>query len=686
LAILGDLASGRTSLLAYLALVFARGDASGKLGVAPDRLPIYISLPDMEWTLSEDERDQADEEGKITSRLVQATLAAFGGRSTWATILRRHLEEGKALILADGWDELKLAQREQAAAWLGQLADDLPGNIWIAAAGIEGFAPLTDEAFVAVRLGKWKPTHAQELMSRWADLLEPAEDPNPPDLDPLAESLVSAVQAQTNPLELTLRCWLFLTEQKLPQTRSDLFSEATGQLLGLADEESAWTAAAVSAALGQLALMLQREDRSELTRQEMEEAVESVLSSQTERPRRAKRHAIRVLTTPSGPLRAQGADRYAFAHPLWQAFLAARQLASLSPTTLVDLRDHRHWLTVVEFYAELGPMEPVVKTWLSQPDDPWFSRLCRAARWVALVPRDAEWRNGVMAVLARTFLSPTILLPVRERMAEALVQTHDPGVTYLFQQGVHHELVDVKVAVLHAAGKLAREVDLMTLVDPALDDPNPRVRAAAVTTIGAMDKQVALPLLSRILAEEEQELRTRAARALARLGEEGWEVLKEALKDEDFLTRRAAVYGLAEVEQPWTRERLTKITHTDPEWIVRSAAAAALEEMNVETQLAVAPLQISEASWLISWAAERDEPVGRGKAALPMLLRALQEGRPPIRKAAAWALGLAGGAEHIPVLRQAMADENLEVSCAALEALEELCCRHGVTVESGSNS
>ena len=84
--------------------------------------------------------------------------------------------------------------------------------------------------------------------------------------------------------------------------------------------------------------------------------------------------------------------------------------------------------------------------------------------------------------------------------------------------------------------------------------------------------------------------------------------------------------------------------------------------------------------WLIAWAAQRGETVGRGESAYSFLLLALREGDPEVRKAAAQALGLAGKPEHVSALREATEEEDPEVAAAALEALEELCRRHDITV------
>jgi HEAT repeat protein len=284
-----------------------------------------------------------------------------------------------------------------------------------------------------------------------------------------------------------------------------------------------------------------------------------------------------------------------------------------------------------------------------------------------------------MALLARKLLDSEPPLAIRQRLAKALIQTGDPGVVYFLRQAADHSNIDIRVAALEALGHLAGEADLPTL-EIALVDPEPAVQEAAVTALGTMGGRAAIHRLTRLLIEAEQELRIKAACALAGCGGEAWEILQEALQEEDILTRRAAVYGIAEVPRPWARDLLVKTIREDSEWLVRSAAETALEAVDAPTEPVKPPLDISEAGWLISWAAQRDEPVGRGEAALPVLLRALEEGRPAIQRAAIRALGLIGRPEHVPLLRRKMKESEGETAASAMEALKELAQRHDIVI------
>jgi HEAT repeat protein len=170
-----------------------------------------------------------------------------------------------------------------------------------------------------------------------------------------------------------------------------------------------------------------------------------------------------------------------------------------------------------------------------------------------------------------------------------------------------------------------------------------------------------------------------AAEVLAQYGEEGEALLSEAIVSDDMMTRRAAVFGLVEVG---ARDLLERAAREDDQWLVRSLASAAVEELESrEKGGGVAPsVEIEQIPWLISWAASRGEGVGLGEAAREMLLRALSEGDAPVRLAAALTLAQEGRTEDVELLKTALADPDPEVASAALDALAEISRRYDLRI------
>lgn len=705
LLIVGGPASGRTTLLAYLALVHARKESGW---TSSERIPMYIYLPAMDWT------SPSDGKNVPPVQIVQAALQTVGASGIAATLLHRSLQAGAALVLADGWDELDTVAQEAATAWLANLVNSFPGNFWIVATGAQRYAPLTDIGFVPLRLQSWDRPEVLDFLTRL-----PVTEHFP--LASATESLVRLLKKTSSLLDGALWARAILEGSWTPSTRRECYryrlEKWTGSLPPLPSANKEETPSVTpEEILRALALKLQEEGRFVFSRQELEEFVAGMISAspsadESATPSEAGPEApsamepeaksetalnppakpvrsivaalLKSLLSPGSPLVACAPDRYHFAHPLWQAWLAAEEVATRSPDVLISHLDDPHWLPVVDFYAEIGAMAPIVQAWLSQPDDLWHTRLRTAARWVALAPPGTSWRNGVMALLGRSLLDPALSGTARERLAEALIWTGDPGVPLFLRHALQNPSTEVRKIAAHMMGALG-ETDLSGLVK-ALEDPSEDVRVAAVRALGEIGAPAALDWLVHVLTSGDEVLQVEAARSLAHRGEDGHRVLKEAIKDEDFLVRRAAAYGLGEIEALWARELLEKAAREDPQWIVRSAATTALSEQERKSQPDPPhpPPVPSDMGWLIAWAAERGEGVGVGDAAFGPLLRALAEGSPPIRRMAAQTLGLVGRPEHADALRRLLNDPDPEVAVIALRALEELSARYGLSISAG---
>ncbi len=718
----GGAASGRTTLLAYLALTHARQESAMGPALFTGRIPLYIYLPALDWA--------PPPEGKKAptpaQRLVQGALQAVGAPSPAATVLRQALQAGGVLVLADGWDELPPDAQEPTRAWLTELADTFPGNIWVVAVGTGRYAPLANAGFVPLRLSPWDRPQMRDFLTR---LPTPENFP----LERATEDLMRVLKRTNSLLDVALCARWLLENGTIPSRRIDPFHhrlERWGS--GLPDLPPLEGVDPLDPldVLRTLARKLQEDGRFVCTRQELEELLRQKLtpvspvtgpsaegeaaspagplSTETgsspesepsedmppaeqpapERPptpepkrvRAAIASFLKALLAPGGPLVVCAPDRYRVAHPLWQAMLTAEALAS-SPDVLIAHLDDPLWLPVVDFYAEVGRMEPVVRAWLSRPDDLWQTRLRTAARWAALAPHDAPWRNGVMALLGRSLLAPGLSDESRHRLAEALIWTGDPGVPLFLRHALRNPNPAVRAIAARMIAALREEADLSGLVK-ALEDPDETVRLAVVHALGEIGVPAAVEWLVHVMTSGDETLQVEAARALARQGEEGYKVLREALQDEDLMVRRAAAYGLGEIEALWARELLEKTAREDPQWIVRSAAGTALSEREQKAKPTPPPPPPVpwDMGWLIAWAAERGEGVGIGEAAFGPLLRALAEGPPPIRRAAVQTLAWVGRPEHIDALRRALNDPEPDVARMALHALEEVSARYGLTV------
>ena len=479
---------------------------------------------------------------------------------------------------------------------------------------------------------------------------------------------------------LALRAFVYISDQRVPARRLTLFDRTLELLLEQDEkEESQWLWTACRTVLGEAALKCQQERRATTSEEDLTAMIEAALPPPEERPAQATSQVLRLLIGERGLLRSIGSKRYTFAHPLWRAYLTARQLAAVDPTSLVERLDNPWWAEVLRFYAELGDMEPLAAALLRKPDDMFHTRLHTLSSWVSVAPKDAAWPKKAMAVLARGILEPDQPRSIRQTLAEAIAATRMPGIGYFFKQTLQHQHVDVRSAAVLGLGRVADESDLPVL-EAGLADKDPSVREASVRALTYLGIDAATRLLKQVLQEADDDCRATAAEALAQQGEEGLIFLRKMLESEDMMARRAAVLGLARVG---AQDLLDDVVRQEDQWIVHSAAMMALEELEKREQTpGVAPLpRIEQLPWLISWAAAQGEGVGTGDAARRMLWRTLSEGESSVRLAAVQVLVHVGRPDEIKRLQAALDDPDPAIADAALEALAEIGRRYDLRIE-----
>ena len=148
--------------------------------------------------------------------------------------------------------------------------------------------------------------------------------------------------------------------------------------------------------------------------------------------------------------------------------------------------------------------------------------------------------------------------------------------------------------------------------------------------------------------------------------------------------RRAAVFGLARIDQAWALDLLHKIERDDNQWAVRSSATEALKLIAAESgdgeAVDLSRLNLDNLGWLVQWSASKGQSIGLGKSAAQALQRALADLDPKVRLAAVHTYANLGDVESVPLLRTRLKDESPHIREAAYHALEAIAQRHNTSV------
>jgi len=225
-------------------------------------------------------------------------------------------------------------------------------------------------------------------------------------------------------------------------------------------------------------------------------------------------------------------------------------------------------------------------------------------------------------------------MSLRGQAMAAFVVSNDSNAAALFRQfetTLSFELVHLAVL---GSGAIQDTKAVKTL-QGAMDAPSLAVRRAACMALVAIGSTEALEAVAHTLLNGDEDLRRAAGESLANDPDDGYAMLRDGATMNDILLRRAVVYGLGRVNEPWAVEILQKVQIDDDQWVVRNSATEVLETRANLSAYAPQKLRApSESPWLIEFAGKQGVGISPGAPATDVLLLALKGEDPDSRLAA----------------------------------------------------
>lgn len=643
LLITGDLGSGKTTALAYLASATARKDDNA--GVASELTPVYIHAGDLP-------KGRRLEKNPFDS-LVRAAQQRVSSRmvSRLPGYVRPQFRQKKGLLLLDGLDEIGPEEIPPIVEWLGRLQEAFPGNRVVAAGPPSGYDGLVKAGLVPVTIAPWTSHEHEVFLTKWAQSWQQFIVPNLPrkrivDIDPalITGWLLGSVRG-LSPLEMTLRVWAAYAGDVRGARVLESYQAYIERFLS-PDERQPAEAAALAWLSDGSGVISEREFRRGTPVADFIEA---------------------------GILVRRTGNEVSFFHASVGAYLAARGMVeAVVPESL----EPSNWLPASQamaFLAMLTDIGEAVQRFLEPSGDFLETSLFTCARWLRESPVKMAWRSEVLRSLASIASDQLRSYGIRLRAVHALAFSGDASVAILFRRMLTSEVPSSRVLGALGLGGMRDENSIQNMRRVAYEDPSTHARQAACLGLVGIGTESALEALGQILLEADEDVRLASAEALACHPDEGHGMLQDAVEMDNLLTRRAAVFGLARIAEDWALDILDQIVVEDEQWVVRGAAAEAAERRrNPPWKVIPPPDEISEIPWLIEFAAREGLGVAPGRAALEMLRRALNKGQPEEQIAALEAIIYAGGEELNLELTHALHASEPYLRDAAFEALWRL--------------
>jgi len=486
LVVLGEPGAGKSTLLDYLTLVFAGELDSRVLGLKEKRLPIFCALGLC-----------AGVEAPLSQQLCSDVQLPV--ESCPSGFFEKQLRRGRCVVLLDGLDEVvDRKERSAVARKIEQLAGQYPKNRYVVTCRTAGWEQgLLDGNFAVVRVRDFDENAVARFVRRWyhAVLGETAAwragaDPKKQQKDreaaqkeaqKEAKDLLAALARRQslrrladNPLILSLISLVYHLRRNLPRGRAELYGDCLRILLDLWDQKDkrdielpadapSWNAK--RAMIQHIAYHFHTapEGAAEATADELTAIVAPVLKG-FQCPM-APGEALTLIEERSGIVVDRGLGRYGFAHRTFQEYLTATVIQE-TPGKEGELLRHlgeEAWREVILLYVGLPGVDadPLLRQIIQLPDDEAHNRLLLAGQCLSEdLQVKDQTRQEILARLDALFRTAPDPLTF-QRAGAVLAEVGGKQASDFFLETLSDGRQWVRTAAAWALGRLGQE-------DPAL--------------------------------------------------------------------------------------------------------------------------------------------------------------------------------------------------------------------------
>lgn len=721
--LIGVTGSGKSFALNYFASQVARQRVD--VGNFNDYIPVLIHVADMH--LPADDLEAVDVLcGALREKVSGSVEPRMQG------ILESALEEERVLLIVDGLDELPATMHDLPIGFLRQVKEKFPGTRLVVAGAVENYPGVASLDLTPVSLAAWGIQQVDEFILKWSALwdehvLKETWAKNmPSSLEPwLVRGWLRRDAVMFNPMLLTLRMWgIFAGDIPGPSPGDALNAYIHRMSGGIKHAQLALERLAAQMALAQQPAITRRqagrlvsefeevgviadlgtesdfnatvsdtppsilnalgeddgaEDDNTLLEDDLKELEEIEGLITREKSKLATRVSARKVRRMLPELVKRNIlvyrpdSKISFTHPLIAGYLAGCGLANQKGADqILGQPDWPGKTLALEYLAVRGVIHNVANKFIeNQKADPLRKGMLAIARWPRNVDRETPWWPQVMRSLVKTLENGNYALGLRCRLMTALATSGDASVATLFRQMLTHGEEETRLLGALGCGIMQDEKAVEQLSELLQQGSPTSARGAAIALI-AINTSASLEAAASALLNGNETVRRAIAEAFSQHYEEGHSVLQEGSGLDDLHVRRAVVYGLALINEPWVKKLVRRMQLEDNQWAVRSAAEQILSDLEKPNRrIPTRPTPLAESPWLIAFASERGRGISHGQSSWDMLRVALREGNTDQRLAAMDRFRYAPNEAQviIPDLYQLLSGRDKELRDAAYDTL-----------------
>ena len=630
IAVIGEPGTGKSVTLAHLAVQLIRHEVGAQ--EFEDVIPLLVHAADLVFQSEKASDENVDLLAPLRNALALHSEAKTN--SALPRLLPNLFERNVALILLDGLDEMPPAMVDAVVEYLGKLVEAYPGVRMVAAASPHYLGGLLRLDFFPLAVASWNAEQRSNFLYCWSGVWDryiavpAAANTESANSLMLSGWLLNNTENLT-PLELTLKVWAAFAGDALGSQPRELLEAHIRRLIA---NQPPKNRQALERLASQMMLSMQPvadlksvvswvPDSGAMPTGEAKAVQEEPDAPTGDQPSKVKVSGALPGLIDSGLVINRAGDRVSIAHPTLAGYLASQALGLARAGDQVAAQPDWSGKSVVLHYLAINDSQPAYlnNMLLDETIDPLLQGVFTAGRWLRDAPEKMAWISLVMRHLAGILQKENLPMGLKARALSALVQSGNPGVIVLLRQMLQSPRQDLRQMAALGMGYL-RESKAVEELAKLLEEKEPGTLQAAALALVAIGDKTSLEVIADSLLHGDDEVRRAAAEALSNHVEEGHPTLEEAATIEDPLVRRAAVFGLARINQPWSIRIIEKLREEDKQWVVQDVATQALGATERPSLRVPARLpELTMSPWLIQFAGERGMGVAPGKPAYELL-------------------------------------------------------------------
>lgn len=622
---------GKTVALAHLASQVARKEKS--LGTLAEYIPLYLHVHELNLL-------------KLNEDILQCFFQPIEPdiprirKSLMPAFTKITAQQGKIVLILDGLDEVDHVDFDLACQALRSLLQEYPQIRVVTTAPSNYWGALYNLGFAPIGIANWNLQERKQFLLKWLDSWQTRistafKHKSVYDLNnTLLSAWIKTSSSNLSPFEWTLRFWAICS--------NDLKDGRFGSLESFINRLGGSNLASI--ALENLATVVFKSPSGLIDRKLAEDFLNKKVVAEQEPiqnqpevnlpPDKPGKPAsktttggeiVRILLN-TGLLKQYSSGFIAFCHPLILGFLGkniieAEFFKQIDSASKISLRDE----VILYFGGENPTAGNYFLKFLDNDQPPYHQNLLALNNYASTIPWTIGWKNEVTRYTTRVIHDPNTPVMIMGSLIGLYAQ-NDAGSISLLRQLTGSSSERARKFAILALGCIH---DPKTTPDfvKCMNDPSQEVRTAACLALGIHQSPQSLQFAEKILSESDENARQAVAEALSFRGDDGVDTLFTATLSSNLLTRRAAVFGLAEIHKENARERLKKIAVEDGQWLVRNAATHAVESSD-QPNLTIPQQRIAAADtpWLVEFAAKFQTGIIPGQPATDLLIKIMETG------------------------------------------------------------